>query len=88
MPRLFSMVPIEATAMPLPTELTTPPVTNTYFDIEEYHKPFRLEKTLRLDNRRGTINYVLLVTYIYNPCQVFLTGFLMVYPEYSRLIMS
>jgi hypothetical protein len=29
------MVPIEATAIPLPTELTTPPVTKIYFDIQE-----------------------------------------------------
>jgi len=29
------MVPIEATVIPLPTELTTPPVTKIYFDIQE-----------------------------------------------------
>jgi len=28
------MVPIEATVIPLPTELTTPPVTKIYFDIQ------------------------------------------------------
>jgi hypothetical protein len=27
------MVPIEATVIPLPTELTTPPVTKMYFDM-------------------------------------------------------
>ena len=35
MPRLLRIVPIEATVIPLPTELTTPPVTNMYFDIRE-----------------------------------------------------
>jgi hypothetical protein len=29
------MVPMEATVIPLPTELTTPPVTKIYFDIQE-----------------------------------------------------
>jgi len=29
------IVPIEATVMPLPTELTTPPVINIYFAILE-----------------------------------------------------
>jgi hypothetical protein len=29
------MVPMEATVMPFPTELTTPPVTKIYFDIWE-----------------------------------------------------
>jgi hypothetical protein len=28
-------VPMEATAMPFPTELTTPPVTKIYFDIKK-----------------------------------------------------
>src|SRR5215469_1161909 len=30
-PRLFSRRPIEATAIPLPTDEATPPVTNKYF---------------------------------------------------------
>jgi hypothetical protein len=33
--RLFRIVPSEATVIPLPTELTTPPVTKIYFDIQE-----------------------------------------------------
>jgi hypothetical protein len=32
------MVPIEATVIPLPTELTTPPVTNIYFAIRKLDK--------------------------------------------------
>jgi hypothetical protein len=32
-PRLFRIVPIEATVIPFPTELTTPPVTNIYLVI-------------------------------------------------------
>jgi hypothetical protein len=52
MPRLFRIVPIEATAMPLPTELTTPPVTKMYFDIKAYHKLFKIEKAaFRLPER-------------------------------------
>src|SRR5438067_13804814 len=31
-PRAFRMFPIEAAVMPLPSELTTPPVTKTYLD--------------------------------------------------------
>ena len=31
MPRLLRMRPMDATVIPLPTELTTPPVTKMYF---------------------------------------------------------
>jgi len=37
------MVPIEATVIPLPTELTTPPVTKIYFAIGET-KPWNSKK--------------------------------------------
>jgi hypothetical protein len=53
------MVPIEATAMPLPTELTTPPVTNMYFDIKEYHKLFgRNEITIGLTERQNLVRII------------------------------
>jgi hypothetical protein len=37
------MVPIEATVMPFPTELTTPPVTKIYFGIHETQTLTNLE---------------------------------------------
>src|SRR3989441_5935640 len=33
--RAFRMFPIDAAVIPLPSEETTPPVTKTYFDIED-----------------------------------------------------
>src|SRR5438105_14373421 len=33
--RAFRMFPIDAAVMPLPSDETTPPVTKTYFDIED-----------------------------------------------------
>jgi hypothetical protein len=39
------MVPLAATVMPLPTELTTPPVTKIYFGIQEHYTPTHPEKT-------------------------------------------
>jgi hypothetical protein len=35
-PRLLSNRPIEAVVMPLPTDETTPPVTNMYFGITPF----------------------------------------------------
>ena len=49
------MVPMEATVMPLPTELTTPPVTKIYIDIQEDPVPYTRKtskpylKTVRTD---------------------------------------
>jgi hypothetical protein len=34
-PRALRMFPIEADVIPLPREETTPPVTKTYFDIDD-----------------------------------------------------
>src|SRR5438093_13379399 len=38
--RAFRMFPIEAAVMPLPREETTPPVTKTYFDIDDLQGGF------------------------------------------------
>src|SRR5436853_1221173 len=38
--RAFRMFPIDAAVMPLPREETTPPVTKTYFDIEDLQGGF------------------------------------------------
>ena len=35
--RFFNILPIDATLIPLPTELTTPPVTNIYLLISELY---------------------------------------------------
>jgi hypothetical protein len=40
------MVPMEATATPLPTELTTPPVTKIYFGITETKSYITIKKKL------------------------------------------
>jgi hypothetical protein len=42
------MVPIEATVIPLPTELTTPPVTKMYFGIKEPNSEKFLLRRLRV----------------------------------------
>src|SRR5256885_5494696 len=38
--RAFRMFPIDAAVMPLPREETTPPVTKTYFDIDDLQGGF------------------------------------------------
>src|SRR5438067_13747596 len=38
--RAFRMFPIDAAVMPLPSEETTPPVTKTYFDIDDLQGGF------------------------------------------------
>src|SRR5579859_5398878 len=38
--RAFRMFPIEAAVMPLPREETTPPVTKTYFDMDDLQGGF------------------------------------------------
>ena len=50
--RLFRMVPMEATAIPLPTELTTPPVTKIYFDIQGNQA-----KTLKVYERQHYVGF-------------------------------
>src|ERR1700737_2184401 len=38
--RAFRMFPIDAAVIPLPSEETTPPVTKTYFDIDDLQGGF------------------------------------------------
>jgi hypothetical protein len=47
MPRLFNILPIEATEIPFPTELTTPPVMKIYL-LTAYYKNIEKAKSCRL----------------------------------------
>jgi len=46
MPRLFNILPIDATEIPLPTELTTPPVMKIYL-LTAYYKSIEKTKSCR-----------------------------------------
>src|SRR5258708_5152548 len=49
--RALRMFPIDAAVMPFPTEETTPPVTKTYFDIDDLLAVFQM-----LPKREGCLN--------------------------------
>lgn len=70
MPRLFNIFPIEATEIPLPTELTTPPVTKIYLLTACYKSMEKVKSSKLIPKRRSKSGLVPIIKSGIPDCQV------------------